>query len=243
MNLAVGTGAYRDRSLEAAAEAIAEAGYEAVWIDLDAHGLNADGGLTRALAGRLGDQFGSYDLDVAALVAGELGGEDGSVVNAIRLAADFGTDLVICHAGPGDGWTAALEALREAARLAAESEVLLALEPRQGTAVADLDDAEMLLEAVESDALGIALDVAATAEEMGLEEREVLDRIGDDLLAVILCDLDDRGDPIAPSDDGGTDFATLFELLAEYAPDATAAPYGVTPDTAPVVRALLERLV
>ncbi|MBI2302445.1 MAG: TIM barrel protein [Armatimonadetes bacterium] len=249
MNLALSTGVFAHLTVDEAAAAVAGAGYEAALLDLEAHGKELRAGdLTAALAARLAGSLDREGLAVAAVSAEcDLvnGGDDAQdrLEWLFGLAEPLGTDVVVAGNGPGEDWTAALERLREVLEEAEQHEVALALELAPGMAVSDLDHAEQLLDALDTDCLGLAMDVLAIAAEHDVSPRDVLERIGDVLLVVTVSEVDDRGDIVSPSPRGGSDLGELFDLLGEFAPDAVVVPAGVTPASAAATRTYLARFL
>ncbi len=249
MNLAVRTAAYGDRPLEEVARTIAEAGYEAVCLDLDVWRLGVtEGGLTAPLAERLAGAFARESVAVAAvavevdLVGGGAAAVD-QLLAVIEVAESFETAVVVTTSGPGDDWTAVLDGLNEVLDAAEDHGVVLVLEPRAGMAVDDLDDLELLLDAVESDNFGIALDLLAVSEANDISVEELLARVGDALIQVTICDLDDGGSPVPASPRSATDFAGVFELLAACAPEVTVVAGGVDAADAAATRLYLARFL
>ncbi|NUQ00646.1 MAG: TIM barrel protein [Armatimonadetes bacterium] len=249
MNLAVRSAIYGDRSLEETARAIAEAGYEAVQLDLDLNRLGAaEGGLTAAVAGRMAEAMEREKLTVAAvrvevdLVGGGVAAVS-RVVELLQRADDFGTDLLITTSGPGSDWTEAIGGLEEVVAVAAEHDIGLAVELAPGMAIADLDDAELLLETIEQDNLGLAMDLLAEAERQHLSPADLLERVGDALLAATLTDASTNGDRVAPSPRSATDFGELVDLLNQYSPDVLIVAGGVQFADAAATRHFLARFL
>lgn len=248
MNLALRTSVFGHLPIEEAAAAIAQAGYEAVVLELEDHGLSlADGQLTPALASRIADAFDSEDLVIAALSARcDLAAEPelaaAKVSTMMGLAGHFGADLVTGLTATGDDWTVVLDTLRELLEDAEERDLALVVEVRPDSAVSELDHAELLLDSVDSDCLGLSLDPLALASDADVEVDEVLERVGDSLLLAALSDVTEQGSPVAPGSEGTSDFAELFELLNELVPDLTVVPVGTTPATAAATRTYLASL-
>ncbi len=248
MNLALRTGMYGDMAIDEVAAAVAEAGYDAVHLDLDLWRLTvADGGLTEALAERIGDQFERVGVVVAAvgvqvpLVQGAAAAAP--LLEVMRVADALGTDLVVTTAGNGDDWTPAIECLEKVMDSAEERQVELVVELGPNMAIRDLDQAEPLLEAVPSDLLSLSLDLGWVAERHGLGEQEVLERIGDALAVVTLSEPDAAGHAAAPSPTGAARLDSVFAALRREAPDVTVVAGGVTPANAAAVRSYLARFL
>lgn len=248
MNLALRTSVFGHLPIEAAAAAIAQAGYEAVVLELEDHGLSlAEGQWTPALASRIADAFDSEDLVIAALSARcDLAAEPevaaAKVSAMMGLAGHFGADLVVGLTATGDDWTVVLDTLRDLLEDAEERDLALVVDVRPDSAVSELDHAELLLDSVDSDSLGLALDPVALSSDSDVDLEEVLERVGDSILLASLSDVTEQGSPIAPAEGGETDFAELFELLNEYVPDLTVVPVGTTPANAAATRAYLASL-
>lgn len=249
MLLAVRTTVYGDRPPDELARAVAGAGFGAVQLDLDLWRFNlAEGGLTAALAGRIAEVFDREDIQIAALgieadlVSGGPAAVD-QLIAVLRVAPDFGTDLVVTPSGPGDDWTAVIDNLEDVLDEADSKEMTLAIDLRPEMAVRDLDQAELLLEAVESENLTLSMDVLQIAAASDVAPADVLERIGDALTVVRVDASDQVVDPNASPSHGGTELGALFDLLAQYAPDAALVADGLLEAQAAEARIYLARFL
>lgn len=220
------------------AASIAEAGYDAVLLDfVGDSGASALAQVTGALAAKTADVFDQYGIVLAGLAVGASladGGDEaaGVVSAAIRLARHFGTDRVVVTTGAAADWTAVLEPLQELLDEADDAAVELAVVVAPGQAIADVDTAELLLDALEAadaDCVSLALDPLQLSASSGLTPRELLARVGDALSVVTF----------GP---GGAkaDYAALCEQLVAESPDAVAVVEQATPAA---TCALLARLL
>lgn len=248
MNLALRSAVYGDLGPAQAARAIAAAGYDTVLLSLDAHGLGPAESLTEPLAKRVAEDFEGAGVTIGALTAScDLvnGGEAAQdrLHRLIRLSRPFDTALLVAGNGPGDDWTALFERLRDVTADAEDNDVVIVIELGSNQAVRDLDQAELLLDTIECDALGLSLDILAIAAEHDISVTDVLDRVGDALVVVGLSEVDEHGNVEPPSPGGGTDYGELFDQLGEYAPDAIIVPGGVTASNAGATASFLARLL
>ena len=223
MNLAVRTSIYGDRPPDEVARLAAVGGFDAVVLQLG----SVPGEFTAALAGRLADVYERAGLAIAALaVPGDLLSDPAAMLAQLEAAmpvvTQLGTDVILVGCGAGDDWTAALAPLQEALREAEERQVALAVEIGPGSALADLDDLETLLDALDTESMGLALHLGPLAAANRLSGVEVLERVGDALDVVVI-----------DSAEGGE----WLPLLAEAAPETIVVVEGDSPGAAAELRA------
>jgi len=159
------TAGFRNFRLEAALDAIAQAGYDCVELCLDGHGLAALGADPLR---KLVEELAARRLEVCSFsYHGDGEGRDARWANirrSLALARACGVGVLILNGdrlAPGEQHDTALaEFIRRARPLAAEAgPVRLAVEPEPGLAVGDLADMQQVLAELPCPPLAVNLDI------------------------------------------------------------------------------------
>ena len=168
MRLGFRTAGFRKQPIIDALGVIADIGYDGVEVCLENHGLRPNEvgpGRLAVIAQHLQDlgldlASVSYHADAEALES-----RVPNTVKAVEIAARMDAEILIVNterpdeAGREEQWELVAKRFRELCKQAEASGVTIAVEPEPGLLVHDMADMARLLEAVDSPALKINLDV------------------------------------------------------------------------------------
>lgn len=249
MDFGIFESVYGKDSLEKAAKKIKEAGFQSIQLNP----FFADGGalapdkITKAKAKKIKEIFDEQGIKIVGIGSyGRFISPDPAEKNQIiedtkkwiKLAKDFGSDLVVTEVGSkhatnnwqdcpenetAETWEEVVEVYKDLAKFAAKYKVNVAIEPHFGQAVKGAKDLRRLLDEVALPNLKIAYDAAnsVNAQNEKHQEQEIeeaFELLGEDIILVHAKDavIQNGTTEFVPAGQGVLPYRKIFQVLKKY---------------------------